>query len=95
MLSDGDLLETIKRYPSLRNRIEELTTIIENPAGETDLADVAEERIIESFRGFGQELLQDWAENRMKKANLQLEKCIPSAHKNKKKDFIGTQRLGK
>jgi len=53
------------------------------------LADDAEERVITATRGMGRDVLQNWADDRSKKASVQLERRVGSAKKNVKKKSIG------
>lgn len=89
MISDEELLAKLKQHPALKKRMEELLYIVENPAGETDLGDVAEERIVDSLKDLGNELFQEWIEVRSKSTAVLVEKTMSMAHKNIKKKPTG------
>lgn len=88
-----ELAEKLEQYPELKLRFEELVKIIENPIGETDLADTAEELVILSLRNLGRETLQGWATSRCEQASGRLEKQVKSARKNIKKNSTGKPAL--
>lgn len=58
-----ELANKLSRYPELRNRMEKLLEIVENTKGDIELADDAEQRVVDGLRGMGNELLQGWASN--------------------------------
>jgi hypothetical protein len=88
MSTNDSLLERLNQHPLIKARVERLLTIVENPSGESNLADDAEDQVIESLREFGGELLQEWAETRNSQASVQLEKRVGSASKNQKKSAL-------
>lgn len=63
-ISDRDqaLLALLKAHPTLRQRVEELMQIVEDPEGTIEKADVAEQRIIDEVRKLGHAALSGWAE---------------------------------
>ena len=62
----GSLEERLKSHPHLRERIEQLISIVEDTEGDIDKADEAERRVIEELRRLGQEVVQDWAVSKEK-----------------------------
>jgi len=84
-----ELAEKLELYPELKARVEQLVHIVENKNGETTLADVAEQRIIDELRQLGHESLQGWADRQSRRASAQLESKMPKACKNVKKKFAG------
>ena len=94
-MNEKELAEKLAKYPELKIRFEDLVRIIENPIGETDLADVAEEHVIVSLRNLGRETLQEWANGRCEQASVRLKRQVKSAHKNIKKKSTGKPALGK
>ena len=82
------LLERLNQHPLIKARVERLLTIVENPSGESNLANDAEDQVIESLREFGKEMLQEWAKTRSSQASVQLEKRLGSACRNQKKSVL-------
>lgn len=54
---DKATVDKLNQYPELCERVKQLLAIVENAEGETTLADVAEQRIIDEMRVIGHELL--------------------------------------
>jgi len=94
-MNEQELIEKLRKYPELKARFADLVRIIENPIGETDLADVAEEHVIVSLRNLGRDTLQEWAHERSEQASERLKKQVKSAHKNIKKKCTGKRASGK
>jgi len=90
-----ELAEKLAEYPELKSRFEELVGIIENSQGETTLADVAEQRVIDSLRDLGHERLQNWAQKQSEQVSYQLKKQLPKANKHIKKKSVGIARMEK
>lgn len=80
---DQALLELLKAHPMLRQRVEELLQIVEDPEGKIEKADVAEQRIIEEVRKLGHAALSGWAEcqNQRIEDRMNQEKGVRSAGK--------------
>ncbi len=83
------LAEKLSQYPELKSRFEELVSIIENAQGETTIADIAEQRVIDSLRDLGQQTLQNWAQKQSVQVSDQLKKHMPKANKHIKKKSVG------
>ena len=60
--TDEALMQALKRYPQLKQRIGHLLAVVEDAEGDLARADAAERRVIEEIRRLGQESLQAWAE---------------------------------
>jgi len=55
------LEERLSAYPQLRERLEALLAIVEDPSAEVTRADEAERRVIAEVRRLGNEALCSWA----------------------------------
>ena len=64
-LSDEALLAFLQSHPGLRDRLASIVGAMGNQDGDLDLADAAEERLVEEMRLLGREVLQGWAEGRV------------------------------
>jgi hypothetical protein len=60
-MTENELIEKLRIYPELKERLVQLVSIIENANGDTTLADEAERRVIEEMRSMGHDALQGWA----------------------------------
>lgn len=69
---DQELLNWLKTHPTLRRRVEELMSIVEDADGTIDKADAAELRIIEEIRKLGHAALTGWAEGKNQRVEKQL-----------------------
>jgi len=86
----NEITALLEQHPDIRKRVEELLNIMKGGRhDEILLADDAEERVITATRGMGRDVLQNWADDRSKKASVQLERRVGSAKKNVKKKSIG------
>jgi hypothetical protein len=70
--SESELARRLERHPTVKARVGRLLDLIENTGGDLKRADDAELRAIEELRKMGQELLQDWGQNRAEEEALQL-----------------------
>jgi hypothetical protein len=68
--TDAALVQALKRYPQLKQRIAHLMAIVEDAEGDLARADAAERRVIEEIRRLGQESLQAWAERQVEQTSL-------------------------
>lgn len=91
----GSLEERLKDNPILRKRVESILDLAENVDGKFETADEAEERAIEELRRLGNELLQEWAINRERKAAEGLKKQTEGSAGHGKKNSTGTRPSGK
>lgn len=71
-IKDRELLELLNTHPTLRSRVEELMSIIEDTDGTIEKADTAEQRVIEEVRKIGHAALTGWAECKNKRIEEQL-----------------------
>lgn len=86
---DPELLTRRNRHPKLKNRMTALLSIAEDAGDELVKADEAEKHVIKARRTLGNEVLTDWAENRVTKAEVYLpqgEKWVRCGQTN----FTGT-----
>ena len=57
----------LKTYPELRAKIETMLSIIENAGGDVEKAAVAEQRVIDTLRDVGNDVLHSWARRQHQK----------------------------
>ena len=88
-----ELATKLIEYPDIKERVEQLIKIVENPNDETTLADVAEERLIDELQILGQNTLKNWAQKQATKSAQRLEKRVKTAKKNIKKNSTGKALL--
>jgi hypothetical protein len=88
-MDSKELAEKLNQYPDLKLRVEELLKVVENDNGEILSGNVAEQRIIDSLRGLGKEMLQNWGETTSNRVSQQFRKKLPTAHKDAKKKSVG------
>jgi hypothetical protein len=67
----------------------DLLAVVENPSGDMDRADVAEQHVIEGLRRMGRELMRCWAQEQSRKKAEQLRCSKPGLCKHSKKNCIG------
>lgn len=87
--SQVSLEHRLNQYPQLRARVEQLLKVVENSSGDIELADDAEQLVINQVRSLGLDVLQLWAVAQQEKKASQLCLINPSAHKDEKKDSTG------
>ena len=87
------LEERLVRHPVLRTKIESLLSVVENAAGDIELADEAERQVIEEIQAIGQAALQGWAEGTRTKAQADFTATHPQAHRSRQKNSTGTVDL--
>jgi len=63
--SQNNFIERLETHPSLKSRFESILDIAENTNGDVIKADEAERRTIEEVRKLGNEVLHDWATQRV------------------------------
>lgn len=90
--TDEVLLQALKRYPQLKNRITHLMAVVEDAAGDLAQADAAERRVIEEIRRLGQESLQAWAERQVEQTSLAVADT-GEVRRGGQKNSAGTVRL--
>lgn len=84
------LEQRLQKHPELRAKLEELLKIVENRDGQIELADLAEQRVLDELRGIGQEALRGWATRQEQKKRAELRALNPAARKERKKSSTGT-----
>lgn len=89
---DELFFKKLENHPRLKNRFNEILGIAENTSGDLITADEAETKAIEEVRKLGQEVMQEWAENRHNKQIETFEK-ENKGRRHVKKNSIGKQRL--
>lgn len=77
--------ERLKKHPELRKRFETILDITEGQGNGADTADVVEERAIFELRKLGQEVMKEWAGNKMTKETVTYQANHSQAHIHKKK----------
>jgi hypothetical protein len=87
------LEERLHAHPVLKNRVEALLQIVEDPLQEIDTANEAELRVIEEVRRLGNELLQEWASTKEREKAEELGKTQEGVVGHGKKNCIGTPHL--
>ena len=85
--------ERLSAYPQLRERLEALLAIVEDPTAEVTRADEAERRVIVEVRRLGNEALCSWATHH--EAAQQGVAGQQGAARAGKKTSTGIRRLGK
>lgn len=90
-LSDAELIDRLNAHPHLRRRMESILSAVENEAGDLQLADAAELRVIEEMRHLGRETLTAWAQRQLSKTSASLE-AQRGIGRNGKKNCSGTPR---
>ena len=63
-MDDETLLNLLSRNPALRSRIENILNVASNLDDSIELADSAEEKLIEIGRHLNREAHQEWANNK-------------------------------
>jgi len=87
------LEERLSTYPQLRERLEALLAIVEDPTAEVTRADEAERRVIAEVRRLGNEALCNWAAHQ--EAVQQAVVAQQGGARAGKKNSTGIPRLGK
>jgi hypothetical protein len=87
------LEERLSAYPQLRERVEALLAIVEDPSADVTRADEAERRVIAEVRRLGNEALCSWAAQH--EATQRVAVGQQGAARAGKKNSTGIPRLGK
>ena len=87
------LEERLSAYPQLRERLEALLAIVEDPSAEVTRADEAERRVIAEVRRLGNAALCSWAAHQ--EASQQAVVGQQGVARAGKKNSTGIPRLGK
>ena len=89
-MDDKLFLEQLSKHPALRKRMEKILSVAVDLNDSIELADTAEEHLIEEGRHLNQEALEAWAVNKIDKTAVGFEKKHKTARKDVKKNSIGT-----
>ena len=92
-MDDELFLQQLSKHPALRKRMEKILSVAIDINDSIELADTAEERLIEEGRHLNQEALQAWASNKMIQSAERFEKKHKNVRKDVKKNSVGTARL--
>ncbi len=80
--------EELVDYPDLTERFMEIFSIVKNTSGDLDLADAAEQRVIDVLRTLGNDALHAWANSQITKKSDQIG-SKPGIIKHSKKKSTG------
>ena len=89
------LIERLSRYPELKTRVEQLLDVVENTRGDIELADDAEQLVVDELRGMGGELLQGWAANQALSKESAISVKGVNARRDVKKNYTGIPPMEK
>lgn len=89
-MDDETLLNLLSRNPALRSQIKNILNVASNLDDSIELADSAEEKLIEIGRHLNREALQEWANNKAIQSSNNFEKKHKASRKDVKKKSIGT-----
>jgi hypothetical protein len=92
--SPEELVESLKAFPQLYKRVEQLLDIVENKDRKYILGDDAEEAVIAGMNGLGPDLLGAWCEKESKVQAQIFEERHKGVRKNGKKKSTGTRGKG-
>lgn len=79
------LEERLKQYPHLRERFEMILDMAESKGNGPDTADSVEERAINELRKLGEEIMKEWAKNKVDKEVAAYKEAHSQVHQHKKK----------
>jgi len=85
----ASLEQRLEDHPELRAKFEELLKIVENADGQIELADEAEQRVVDELSGIGRAALHGWAIKQERTKATELGQLNPAAQKDRKKRFTG------
>ena len=88
-MDDKLFLEQLSKHPALRKRMEQILNVAIDINESIELADTAEERLIEEGRHLNREALEAWAANKINQTAVRFEKKHKSARKDIKKNSVG------
>lgn len=79
------LISILEEHPEFKARIMQLVSTVANANGSIELADEAEQRVIDEMRLIGREALQTWATRQERIVNERAKSQKPGLLKHKKK----------
>ena len=91
--SDEQLMQALRERPQIRQRLEELLAVVTNDAGDCQLADDAELRVMQGVRQLGQEAMRSWAQGQVDATEHDVRNG-GRAHREGKKNSTGTPPSG-
>lgn len=94
-MDDELFLKQLSKHPALRKRMESILSVAVDMTDSIELADTAEERLIEEGRHLNREALEAWAANKIDQTTVRFERKHKYARKDIKKNSVGTARLEK
>lgn len=77
--------ERLKKHPPIRERVEAILDMTESKGNGPDTADFVEERAINKLRQLGEEIMREWAQNKVDKEVAAYKENHPQTHQHKKK----------
>ena len=89
-MDDELFLKQLSKHPALRRRMESILSVAVDINESIELADTAEERLIEEGRHLNREALEAWAVNKIDQTASCFEKRHKNARKDVKKTSVGT-----
>lgn len=89
-LGPQSLEARLKAYPELRAKMETMLNMIENAGGDVEKAAVAEQRVIDTLRELGNDVLQRWAHRQQEKKEA-ASTAQPGVNRKEKKRSTGTR----
>jgi len=83
------LAQRLEAHPELHDRISRLIDVVDNAAGDVDLADAAEKKVVEELRQMGNEALHAWAKKQSDKKKHEFSLKNTGVKKEIKKNCSG------
>jgi hypothetical protein len=90
--SDERIAALLRAHPTLRDRFASIVKAVENSDGELNLADDAEERLVEEMRHLGREAMEAWAQKRVETTEKEV-RAQPRMHRQGEKKSTGIRNL--
>lgn len=97
VMDDELFLKKLSKHPALRKRMESILSVAVDISESIELADTAEELLIEEGRHLNREALEAWAVNKLEQTTTRFERKHKHARKDVKKNSVGTapsEKLG-
>ena len=84
----------VEAYPGLRAKIETMLDIIDNAGGDVEKAAVAEQRVMDTLRALGHDVLQGWAHRQQAKQEAVCA-ATPGVNRKEKQRSTGSRDSAK
>jgi hypothetical protein len=94
-MDNKTILAILDENPELRERVTQLLSTVVNEGGNIELADEAEQRVIDQLRLMGHDALQAWANHQTKVVGKRAQQQKPNLRKHEKKSLCGTPPMEK